>query len=320
MKLIAMIDALLRDRAGLYRQAREETQLRTLILRLLMVFLLSSAIYGFVMGAFRCIHPAFFFSDFALTSAKGGPIQGDVAGMTPERATIYTRQKLPPLALPATVRFNLTDPSEEYSVSALGEEKGYNKIVLAPNTVLMESGRWLLPLLVAIKIPLLFLLTLLVCALALYILNLAVGLRLRFVPSMTLMLFALAGTGVILVVFAPVVMLFTFVTASYHFMKILHVAVFIIAGIFGVKILGEGLVSMQAPAEAETAEPTDRGKVKLVLFSWLVLYCLVGAQLAWTLKPYLGTPYLPATPPFRLEQGNIFVSTIESFQGIKGER
>jgi hypothetical protein len=26
---------------------------------------------------------------------------------------------------------------------------------------------------------------------------------------------------------------------------------------------------------------------------------------------------LPATPPFRLEQGNIFVSTLESFQGMQ---
>lgn len=39
------------------------------------------------------------------------------------------------------------------------------------------------------------------------------------------------------------------------------------------------------------------------------------------LKPFLGTPYLPATPPFRLERGNIFVSTFGSMQDVgAGER
>ena len=125
----------------------------------------------------------------------------------------------------------------------------------------------------------------------------------------------MAGTGVMLVVFAPISLMFSVVTTSYHFMKILHVVVFAIAGLFGVKILGEGLAGMQAPEEDAPPPPTH-GKSHAVLYSWLLLYCLVGAQLAWTLKPFLGTPYLPATPPFRLDKGNIFVSTLESFRGI----
>lgn len=55
----------------------------------------------------------------------------------------------------------------------------------------------------------------------------------------------MAGTGVMLVVFAPISLMFSVVTTSYHFMKILHVVVFAIAGLFGVKILGEGLAGMQ---------------------------------------------------------------------------
>jgi hypothetical protein len=80
-----------------------------------------------------------------------------------------------------------------------------------------------------------------------YILNLAFGMKLHFMPSMTLMLFTLAGTGVMLVVFAPIALLFTVVTTSYHFMKIMHVVVFGISGLFGVRILYEGLMHMQAP-------------------------------------------------------------------------
>jgi len=202
-------------------------------------------------------------------------------------------------------------------VVEVGVEKGYNRITLAPDAVLTEGGRWTQPLMVAVKIPLLLLLTLIVCALALYILNLAFGMKLHFAPSMTLMLFALAGTGVMLVVFAPIALLFTVVTTSYHFMKIMHVIVFGISGLFGARILYEGLINIQAPEGDEPQAGAAPGHANLVLFSWLLLYCLVGAQLAWTLKPFLGTPYLPATPPFRLDKGNIFVSTIESFRGIK---
>ena len=43
-----------------------------------------------------------------------------------------------------------------------------------------------------------------------------------------------------------------------------------------------------------------------------MLYALVGGQLAWTLKPFLGTPYLPETPPFRIESGNIYVSAFKT--------
>lgn len=316
MNLIAMMDELLRNRKSLYRTAYEGTNLASLSTRLLVLFLLSSAIYGGVMGAFRCFHPEYFFSDFELIQANGTPIQGEIAGMTADRVTVYTRAPVTPAKGEASIRFNLTNPTDLYRVIDIGEEKGYHKIVLAQGAVLREEGAWLLPFLVALKIPLLFILTLLVCALALYILNLAFGMRLAFFPSMTLMLFALAGTGVMLVVFAPISLLFTYVTTSYHFMKMLHMVVFSIAGLFGVFILGEGLAVMQPSADENPQSAMGR-KALLVLCSWLLLYCLVGAQLAWTMKPFLGTPYLPATPPFRVEQGNIFVSTIESFHTIR---
>jgi len=312
-----MIDGLLRDRSALYRQAREGTHLRALNVRLLLLFLLATAIYGGVMGAFRLFHPEFSFSDFELTTAPGVSIQGTVAGMSAESHTFFTKTQCPAVTHMATVRFNLSDPTDAYRVVAVSEEKGFNKIELAPEVAFTESGRWVFPLLVAVKTPVLFLLTLLICALALYFLNLAFGLRLTFMPSMTLMLFTLAGTGVMLVVFAPIALLFTAVTTSYHFMKVLHVVIFIIAGLFGVKILGEGLVSVQADPGEEVAFASSSKKMRPVLFSWLLLYCLVGAQLAWTLKPFLGTPYLPATPPFRVEKGNIFMSTLESMHGMQ---
>jgi hypothetical protein len=102
------------------------------------------------------------------------------------------------------------------------------------------------------------------------------------------------------------VLLFTVVTENYHFMKVLHVLVFAIAGAFGVSVLHGGLKRLAPRGFAGFL------RVKALLLSWLVLYALVGGQVAWTLKPFLGTPYLPATPPFRIESGNIYVSMARS--------
>jgi hypothetical protein len=63
------------------------------------------------------------------------------------------------------------------------------------------------------------------------------------------------------------------------------------------------------------ARPGGRGR-RAALVSWLILYGLVGGQVAWTLKPFLGTPYLPALPPFRLESGNIYVSFFSSLNAM----
>ena len=320
MNLLQTINELLRDRRQLYETAKDAQGLWRLCGKLLLIFVLTTGLYGAVMGGFRCIHPTFYFSNYELAVPGQTPIRGKVEGLKVESRAIYTLAPLPTLAPGATVRFNLSRPSEAYTVAEIGREKGYGKIVLTSGSVLEEGGAWTLPILVALKTPLLFILTLLVCALALYALNLAFGMNLHFIPTMTVMLFGLAGTGVLLAVFAPIALLFTVVTTSYHFMKMLHMLVFVIAGAFGVMILGEALAGLQT-RRSDAAEPPAiaHRRPNLLLLAWLVLYCLVGSQFAWTLKPFLGTPYLPDTPPFRIESGNIFLSTLESGQAI-GER
>ena len=309
MNVLRMMDDLLRDRNTLYEMATQRERLGGMCARLLLIFLLTTCIYGAVMGTFRWMHPAYYFSNFELSTPGQGPVSGKVAGMTVADRAVYTRVELPAAEPETTVRFNLSDPSEPYKVAETGKEKGFQKMVLAPGAALAEADAWKLPIMVAVKTPLLFILTLLVCTPALYVINLALGMRLHFMPVMTLMLFALAGTGVMLVVFAPIALLFSVVTASYHFMKVLHLLIFVIAGLFGVRILWEGLCRMREKDAGVIESVVGLGKRGMVLLAWLLLYALVGAQLAWTLKPFLGTPYLPDTPPFRVERGNIFVST-----------
>ena len=303
MNLLKTMDALLRDPESVYRMAAEGRDLGRLCAKLLLIFVITAGLCGAAMGSFRWLHPGFFFSDFELSSPEGPVASGQVAGVNYDTNTIYATGALPDVAEDATIRFNLTQPSDPYKVQYVTREKGYTAIVLAPGSSLGEPDAWKLPLLVAAKTPLLFILTLGICSLALYVLNLAFDIRLHFMPVMTTMSFGLAATGVMLGVLVPITGMFSVVTGDYHFMKVLHLLAFTLAGLYGVKILYRGLVRL--------APEGSRGVGKLV-FVYLVLYCIIGSQVAWTLKPYLGTPYLPATPPFRVEAGNIYVSVFSS--------
>ncbi|MBI2201303.1 MAG: hypothetical protein HYU43_05110 [Armatimonadetes bacterium] len=337
MNPFRFVDTLLRDRERLYSAASGVEGVRGLLPRLLGVFVLTAALYGAAMGSFRCFHPEFFFSDFELVSPEGKSVPYKVAGFNAETRRLYTKQKdLPPLPN-ASVRFNVAMPSEPYKVAAVSEQHGYTVVELEAAGGFQERDAWRIPLLIAVKVPLLFTVTVVLCAFALYMLNLAFGVGLRFAPSMLVMAVGLAATGVMLGVLAPIALLFSAVTENYHFMKVFHVFAFTVAGLFGVQALYGGLCWFSAQVSTPSSSPRDgsgqadspgrstsapiakttgRVRVQAVMLSWLLLYALVGAQIAWTLKPFLGTPYLPATPPFRMTSGNIYVAFFESFSRL----
>lgn len=306
----SMVDAILRDRDMIYQQLYSGKSLGHLCTKLTAIFIITCALYGCAMGSFRYVHPEYFFSDFELVVEGSPPVSGKIVGINHQERAIFT-DHVGLIALQsdgeAKIKFNITDPSEPYQVKSTGEEKGYGKIVVDAPEGLAETAAWRFPISAAIKVPALFLLTLALCLPALYVLNLLLGLSLQFNKTLALTLFALAATGIMLAVFVPIVGLFSIVTESYHFAKLMHVAVFGIAGIFGVKVLWEGLARMAAVRTA---------KVRSLLAVWLLLYSLVGGQIAWSLKPWIGTPYLPATPPFRVVSGNIYVSTMKSIEQI----
>ncbi|MFP4028918.1 MAG: hypothetical protein ACLFWL_14100 [Candidatus Brocadiia bacterium] len=183
MGILKTIDDLLRDRNRLYDMAVEKGGLGAICAKLLGVFLITTAVYGAVMGSFRCIHPAYHFSDFSVSRPDGPSITDEVAGLDTGTRAVYTRA----------------------SLSEVTPGEGLSKIREAKTS---------------------------------------------------------------------------------------------------------------DEEQAENSAP-KKGKKAPVLLAWLLLYALLGAQLAWTLKPFLGTPYLPDTPPFRIERGNIFVSAFESFPHVQ---
>lgn len=159
-----------------------------------------------------------------------------------------------------------------------------------------------------VKVPALFLLTLVVTFPSLYVFNTLVGSRLRIEALLRLLVAAMAVTLAVLASFGPIVAFFSLTTASYPFMILLNVALFTVAGLLGLAFLLQTLHRLTLPSvqgppplpAANSAEPEgalDRvegsilGKnVKAVFVCWIVVFALVGAQMSWVLRPFIGSP------------------------------
>ncbi|MFB2917824.1 MULTISPECIES: actin-binding WH2 domain-containing protein [Aerosakkonema] len=165
----------------------------------------------------------------------------------------------------------------------------------------------------AIKLPCLYLLTLLICLPTLFIFNIFFGSRRSLTQHFLLVLTAASVISALLLGFAPVTLFFLITTDNYQFFKLLNVAIFILTGVIGVNSLYQG---MQLISE-EDAE--GQGARKKILQFWLILYGFVGSQLGWIIRPIFGNP----ASPFELVrqmQGNIFIDIGNAIAEVLGFR
>lgn len=177
-----------------------------------------------------------------------------------------------------------------------------------------------------IKVPLLFGLTLVVTFPSLYVFNALVGSRLSGLSLLRLMV---AGGAVMLAVlasFGPIVAFFSLSTTSYPFMQLLNVVVFAVAGFLGLKFLLLTLhrltvaqeESSNAAAAAEPGGALDRlegrvfgTSVTTVFRFWVIVFGLVGAQMGWMLRPFIGAPGIAFTL-FRERGSNFFEAVLQA--------
>ncbi|MEO7453681.1 MAG: actin-binding WH2 domain-containing protein [Fimbriimonadales bacterium] len=164
----------------------------------------------------------------------------------------------------------------------------------------------------AIKLPMLFLLTMAICFPTLHILNLLFGAKHSTVQLAVLLLAALAATGTILVGFLPISLFFLMTNDSYAFYKLLNVAILAIAAFYGVRFLGHGMSRIHEGLDTKTAPNRSS-----VLTLWIVLYAFVGSQLAWVTRPYFGEPDMQ-WQVFRTQRGNFFVDIMQAVKEIAG--
>lgn len=138
----------------------------------------------------------------------------------------------------------------------------------------------------AIKLPILFLLTIAICMPTLHIFGSFFGSRRSVLQTLVLLFTGTAIMGIALVGLAPVTFFFIVTTDDYQFFKLMNVVFFTIAGAVGVGFLSR---YMQLPHEHEEITSTR----SMLLRLWFILYAFVGTQLAWTLRPFFGAPGLP---------------------------
>jgi hypothetical protein len=192
----------------------------------------------------------------------------------------------------------------------------------------------------ALKVPALFLLTLLVTFPSLYVFNALVGSRLQILSVLRLLIASLAVILAILASLGTVVAFFSFTTTSYPFMLLLNVVVFAAAGVLGLSFLLQTLhrltavqadtpppFSPEVPAEPnapQTVSPLVRSRtqlpspqVKAVFRIWVIVFGLVGMQMAWVLRPFIGNPQLPFSW-FRPPSSNFFEAVTHAVQKLFG--
>jgi hypothetical protein len=163
----------------------------------------------------------------------------------------------------------------------------------------------------AAKLPLLFLITLLVCLPTLYFFNTIFESSLSLGQNLALILSAVTVTAIVLLAFMPVVLFFMITTSQYQFFKLLNVGIFSISGVVGLLYLLQGMRLVSA---------RDRRGVDArawVLRLWIVLYGFVGSQLAWTLRPFFGAPE-SSFELFRGFGGNFYTNILASLGEVLG--
>ncbi|MFI5494427.1 hypothetical protein [Actinoplanes sp. NPDC051859] len=220
----------------------------------------------------------------------------------------------------------------------------------------------------AVKLPLLFLVTLAICLPTLYLFNLVFGARLSVRQSLALVMVALTVTAMLALAFAPIALFFLITAPDYGFFKLLNVVILALSALVGLRFLTggmrvlneNGLLSPEkkedpapvaaapapapalvtagapangtalAPAPAMTAghplAPAQLRPAQLplrqpappsmtLLYVWIMLFGFVGTQLAWTLRPFFGSPGMKFSL-YREIDGNFYAEILRTLSHL----
>lgn len=141
---------------------------------------------------------------------------------------------------------------------------------------------WAQALATAVKLPVLLLGTLIVCFPVFFVVQVLMGSRLRLLQVLVLVLSCVALMTVLLAAFVPITLFFLLTGADYYFQHLLHIAIGLVAGVFGMYALHEGLSVI---CERRGVYPR---KALTMMRIWALVFAFVGIQMAWKLRPFLG--------------------------------
>lgn len=130
-----------------------------------------------------------------------------------------------------------------------------------------------------VKLPWLLILTLALCVPSLHIFSAFLGSKLTFAQNLALATTSVAIIAIVLTAFAPIVWFFMFASNHYEFGVLVNLVAFCIAGLLGVSYL------FSAARHLYQSYPQPQRFLGF-LTMWIMLYGIVGAQMAYNLGPY----------------------------------
>jgi hypothetical protein len=174
------------------------------------------------------------------------------------------------------------------------------------------------------------------------------------ISVLRLLVASLAVNLAVLASLGPIVMFFSLTTKSYAFIQLLNVAAFTVAGVLGLAFLLQTLhrltsplVSSRRPTIPDEIKPADeqpsdvnadvRDRIfaeqlsaldmlegeslghhtRLVFGCWVVVFAVVGAQMGWVLRPFIGSP-TQAFEWFRVRESNFFEAVLHALGSLLG--
>ena len=185
---------------------------------------------------------------------------------------------------------------------------------------------------VMLKLPLLFVGTLLVTFPSLYVFNALIGCRLGFRETLRLIVATIVVNLAIAASLGPILGFFTLSTKSYGFMVLLNVALLGIAGFVSLGFLMRALSAVARdprfappppppspypPTQPMIPQTTPRteGSAVGIFWVWIITYGIVGAQMGWILRPFIGSPNAPFEL-FRTRSGSFLQGVYNAFHNL----
>jgi hypothetical protein len=160
-----------------------------------------------------------------------------------------------------------------------------------------------------LKVTFLFLSALIICFPSFFVIQQVLGSKMTLRQMLIIVLSGFVLTSAIALSFTPIVILFQFTGGNYHFLQLLHVAIFLFSGVFGMRLMVEAL---KFACEKKDIYP----KIGVTVFRiWIIILAFVGIQLSWNLRPFLCNKN-EEFKLFRKYEGNFYTAIIYSVQQL----
>jgi hypothetical protein len=149
---------------------------------------------------------------------------------------------------------------------------------------LAAQSHWALQMLYsAVKVPLLLMATFVISLPSFYVINSLFGLRRDFAWAVRSLVAAQAGLAIVLASLAPLTLAWYASSAVYQYALLFNGAMFAVAS-FAAQRLVRGYYRPLIAADRRHGQ---------LLWCWLAVYTAVAIQMAWLLRPFIGSPGRP---------------------------